>query len=180
MRSLESLESRQGRSTTFTVSRSDLVAFEREASRYTGEHLSALLLGRDIDKSSKPPSLKLTTTNISSTGAEATGVTPFVTPAKREWQRTWLARQFASIPDELRRRIFAFHQPNDVDIIAHWTMSASKRQGQVFVFGLQLGPGYDHFHDILEHPSQKGMRTIYAQAAQEKVRQASLDLSLLH
>lgn len=166
---LEPLESQKSRYATFAVVRSENGSCERAYTDFLVEQLKALLSGRDVHESLQAPSIALTRTDFLRSGFGAPRITSSVTTARREWHRAYLARQFASIPDKLRQHVFAHYQPSEVDVVVHWTMLRSKRQGQNFLFGLQLGPAHDRLREILGHANKISMRTLYTETELEKV-----------
>jgi len=151
--------------TTSTVLQSDPSSAAIKDVDHTVRQMQSLLTGRSLDKD---VSLAKNAVNVSHTG-DPTPISPFLFLARKQHRLSSLREQFPSIQSMSDiQRIFVLYEPNQVDIIAHWQMSKSKRQGQAFVFGLNVGPLHDYFENLFIKNQDKYIRSLYAEAEKEK------------
>jgi hypothetical protein len=132
---------------------------------HTVRQLQSVLTGRGLDKDASPATTSVNISHI----AETSSISPFIMAARTEYRLSSLLEQFPSIHSRKDlQRIFLLYEPNEVDIIAHWQMSKSKRKGQAFIFGLNVGPLHDYFESLFVKNEDRYTRSLYAEAEKDK------------
>lgn len=146
-------------------------------------HLKTLLSGRDIDRSARPATTSLHRSHlkcsseadsVEADGADTRLSSPFLRSSRMAWKKASLSQQFPSMSSSDRERIFPLYEPRDVDILVRWSLSSSSdspsiapRTGQLFIFGLSLGPRHNQLRE-LTGGGGAAIRSMYAQTAREK------------
>lgn len=143
---------------------------------HTVEQLRAQLRGRDVKQSARPGSVQLHVSTASDGAEEAVdydSLSRVYQVARSKWRRRALEHQFPTVSAADRERIFTVYQPEDLDVVVHWEAKTDDgeppRRGQIFIFGLSLGPSCSRIRSVLEEAkAATGGRTMYEETAQQR------------
>lgn len=142
---------------------------------HTAEQLRTLLIGRDIDRSARPGKvdLQLSADQDDDGGDDINAASPSPSPSRflhasrSQWRRTQLAQQFPTMSPSDRDRIFTLWAPEDLDVLVNWETADGIARGQVFIFGLSLGPACNRIDTVLASTAGGG-RSLYEATVKEK------------
>ncbi|CAO1623963.1 unnamed protein product [Sympodiomycopsis kandeliae] len=135
---------------------------------HTFEQLRALLIGRDVDLSARPGPITLQTSLAQQTD-RLSSPSKFLAASKAEWRRNTLRQHFPTMTEAELARTFTLYQPEDLDVLVDWESNDGKTKGQVFIFGLSLGPARNRLNAVLKSlDSGAGGRSLYEETAKQR------------